>query len=176
MVGWKWKMNEQIDQGKAQTKKPNYLIDILISGAILCLMFMYINHNLFRYLARGVPGQIEAKKNLAAIYTAYQAYHSNYNTYPSSPSTQIDDTVYNCLSVAGWRPKGTIRNNYNCMNTEAFSPAANDSPCPLGIITSATKDSFTIAACGNVDNDTTVDVWTINDAKHLRNVVDDVKN
>ena len=51
-----------------------------------------------------------------------------------------------------------------------------DHPCHPGIVTSATKDSFTVAACGNTDNDETIDVWTIDDANHLRNVVDDVKN
>jgi len=61
------------------------------------------------------------------------------------------------------------------MNTEAFSPVQNDFYCPPGIISTATKDSFTVAACGNVDADTTTDVWTIDDAKHLRNVIDDVK-
>jgi hypothetical protein len=135
----------------------------------------------------------EAKQNLGAIFTAYTSYHSNYGTYPSAPlikvgqrcrsqdcpcsapDIQFGNTIVNCIAITGWEPKGQIRYNYNCMNTEVFSPATNDSPCPPGIYTSATKDSFTIAACGNVDNDTTVDVWTIDDARHLRNVVDDVK-
>ena len=60
------------------------------------------------------------------------------------------------------------------MNTEVFSPATNDYHCP-GEYAHADKDSFTTAACGNVDNDATVDVWTINDARKLKNVVDDVR-
>ena len=119
--------------------------------------------------------QYEARQNLGAIYTAYFSYHFDNNTYPSAPFIFVKGVKYNCLAVSDWEPKGTIRYNYNCMNTEAFSPAVNDSPCPPGIVTSATRDSFTIAACGNIDNDATVDVWTIDDAKHLRNVVDDVK-
>jgi len=119
--------------------------------------------------------QSEAKQNLGAIFTAYTSYHSDYNTYPSAPFITIKDATYNCLAFADWEPKGQIRYNYNCMNTEAFSPATNDSPCPPGIVTTATKDSFTIAACGNVDNDATIDVWTINDQKKLKNIVDDVK-
>jgi type IV pilus assembly protein PilA len=121
--------------------------------------------------------QSEAKQNLGAIFAAYQAYHSDHGTYPSAFSIQVGDMVYNCLSIAGWAPKGTIRYHYNCMNTGVFSPNTylQDSPCPPGIVTIATKDSFTIAACGNVDNDTTVDVWTIDDAKHLKNVIDDVR-
>jgi len=33
--------------------------------------------------------------------------------------------------------------------------------------------AFTCMAMGNIDRDATVDVWTINDAKHLVNVIDD---
>jgi type IV pilus assembly protein PilA len=151
-----------------------------LTGKVYCLpapmlsIFLLIAvPNFLRFGARAY--QSEAKANLSAIFIAYNAYHSDYHTYPSSPLIQVGNTVYNCLAISEWEPKGTVRYNYNCMNTEAFSPATNDSPCPPGIVSTATKDSFTIAACGNVDNDATVDVWTINDAKKLRNVVDDVK-
>jgi hypothetical protein len=159
--------------------------------------------NFLRFGARSK--QSEAKQNLRAIFTAYHAYHNNYHTFPSSPSIQVGNTVFNCLSIAGWEPKGQIRYNYNCMNTEVFSPSlyyyhqnnrypcppgivtntkkdrfaiaaeCHRSPCPPGIVTNVTKDGFTIAACGNVDNDTTVDVWTIDDAKHLKNVINDLR-
>jgi Tfp pilus assembly protein PilE len=167
-------MNEKIELGKAQTKKSGYWIEILFFAAIIFIVAAIAIPNFNRYAARVDPR--EGKKNLRAIYSAYVSYHSDYNTYPSSPSIQVGDRAYNCFAVSGWEPKGQIRYNYNCMNTEAFSPATNDSSCPPGIVTTATKDSFTIAACGNVDNDMTVDVWTIDDAKHLRNVVGDVKN
>jgi type II secretory pathway pseudopilin PulG len=145
----------------------------LVIGIILLLVLAIAIPNIFRFSARSKQG--EAKQYLGAIYDAYIEYNRKYETYPSYPYIPVGDTVYNCMSIADWEPKGTIRYNYNCMNTEAFSPAFRDSPCPPGIITTATKDSFTIAACGNVDADTTTDVWTIDDAKHLRNVVDDVK-
>ena len=120
--------------------------------------------------------QTEAKQNLDAIYAAYQQYHSDHHTYPSAASIQKGDTVVDCFKVVGWQPKlQYIRYNYNCMNSEIYYPATQDSSCPPGIVTSADQISFTIAACGNLDNDATVDVWTIDDAKHLRNVVDDVK-
>lgn len=169
-------MNEQIDQSNTQTKKRGSWIDILIYAVIAFIIIAIALPNFFRYSAR-YPGQIGAKRNLAAIYTAYQAYHSDYNTYPSSPSIQIGKKVYNCLSVAGWKPKGRkrYRYSYHCMNTKVFSAKANGFDCPPEIVTSATKDSYTIAACGNADNDATIDVLTIDDAKHLRYVVDDVK-
>jgi len=124
----------------------------------------------FRFTHRAK--QSEAKQNLQAIYSAYQQYHSDHDTYPNSPTIQIGDTTYNCINITGWEPKGTMRYNYNCMKIEAFSPPVNDYPCP-DEFAHANKASFTIAACGNVDNDTFVDVWTIDDASHLRNVRDD---
>jgi type IV pilus assembly protein PilA len=143
----------------------------IVGGIILVLAAISIP-NFLSFCARAK--QSEAKQNLGAIYSAYQQYHSDHHTYPSSPSIQIGSTTVNCFAIAGWEPKGQIRYNYNCMNTEAFSPAFNDSPCP-GDYSHADKDSFTIASCGNVDADTTVDVWTINDRKKLKNVVDDVR-
>ena len=162
--------------GKAanqQEPKSSCLVVGLIILGIVCILAAIAIPNFLRF--SGGPKNSEAKQNLGAIFTAYTSYHSDYNTYPSAPFIKIKDATYNCLAVSDWEPKGTIRYNYNCMNTEAFSPAVNDSPCPPGIVTHADKDSFTVAACGNVDNDTTVDVWTINDAKKLKNVVDDVR-
>lgn len=129
--------------------------------------------NFLRFQARAK--QSPAKFNLDAIYTAYQAYHSDYNTYPSSPSIQVGNTVYNCLSITGWKPKNSTRYNFNCMNIEVFSSSYVDFPCPSGTVTSASKDKFTFASCTNLDGDLTIDVWTIDEAKHLKNVIDDVK-
>jgi type IV pilus assembly protein PilA len=124
--------------------------------------------------------QSEAKQNLWAIYEAYKVYHRKHHTYPISPSIQFGNTTYNCLNITGWEPKGQLRYTYECEGTQAYWPgwdgSGKPSPCSPPIATHATKDSFTIAACGNIDNDTTLDEWTIDDAKHLRNVVDDVKN
>jgi hypothetical protein len=121
--------------------------------------------------------QSEAKQNLEQIYDAYSAYHKKHHTYPNAPSMQSGETIFDCLQVAGWKPRGNIRYNYNCMNTEVFSPGEypGNYPCPPEVVTQANQNSFIVAACGNVDADSTVDVWTIDDAKHLRNVVDDVK-
>jgi len=147
------------------------LWEVILLIAVFGMILWIVIPNIYRL----PPKQNEAKQNLKAIYSAYQQYHSDHHTYPSLPSIQIGNTIVNCLEIADWKPAGTIRYNYNCMSIEAFSPATNDSPCPPGIVTTATKDSFTIAACGNVDNDTTVDVWTINDSKKLKNVIDDVR-
>ena len=177
----------QVANSKKELSGAPYCGFVMIALLILAIAIP----NILRFSARAK--QSEAKNNLGAAYTVYQAYHNSYHTYPSAPNIQTGATVYNCFvgwvpqndlyytiyakrqERSGWDTMNQIRYNYNCMNIEAFSPPINDSTCPPGIVTHADKDSFTVAACGNVDNDTTVDVWTINDAKKLKNVVDDVK-
>lgn len=112
---------------------------------------------------------------MAAIFTAYTSYHSDYGTYPSSPLIVNKGEKFDCLSVTTWEPIEPKIYNYNCMNTNVFRLHKKDSSCPAGVITNATKDSFTVAACGNLDKDSTLDVWTIDDQKHLRNIINDIK-
>jgi len=127
--------------------------------------------------------QTEAKSNLGAIYVAYQAYYDDHHTFPTAPLIRQGNTAYNCLKAVGWEPNPrNIRYTYVCMGKAAFWPGwdqgqpAPKEPCPPGIITGATRDSFTIAACGDIDNDGFMDVWTFDDAKHLKNVMDDVRD
>lgn len=159
-----------------QKPKSSNLIPGIIIILTIGLLMANVIPNFLRYPGRAK--QDEAKHNLVAIFKAYQQYHSDHHTYPSAPEIQDGNTVYNCFTIAGWKPKDEWqRYNYYCMNTGVFSPDAYspNHPCPPGVVSTATKDSFTVAACGNVDNDTTVDVWTINDRKQLRNIIDDVK-
>ena len=160
---------------KPKIKKQSNTLSFIVIVSIVMTVLAIAIPNYLRFTARAK--QSEAKLNLLAIYSAYQSYHNSFHSYPSSPYIQKGDSVYNCFTITTWMPKEeeySRRSNYYCMNTEFFSPSSMDNPCPKDIVITATKDSFTIAACGNVDNDTTVDVWTIDDAKHLRNVMDDV--
>ena len=152
------------------------LIELMIVVAIIGILAAIAIPNFLRFQARAK--QSEAKQNLGAIFTAYTAYFSDNNTFPGAQSAQVGSGTFNCLQIADWEPKGTIRYNYNCMTIEAFSPPVGDSPCGSlvgGAVTNGTQLDFTVAACGNVDNDATIDQWTMDTAKKLRNVQDDVK-
>jgi len=149
------------------------LIELMIVVAIIGILAAIAIPNFLRFQARAK--QSEAKQNLGAIFTAYTSYFSDNNTFPGATTMVVGSGSFNCLAVADWEPKGTIRYNYNCMNIEAFSPATNDSPCTPAVPTNGTQIDFTVASCGNVDNDTTVDEWSIDTAKKLKNVIDDVK-
>jgi type IV pilus assembly protein PilA len=149
------------------------LIELMIVVAIIGILAAIAIPNFLRFQARAK--QSEAKQNLGAIFTAYTSYFSDNNTFPSSNAIVLGTVTYNCLAVADWEPKGTIRYNYDCVNTEAFSPPINNSTCTPPVVTAGTQIDFTVAACGNVDSDTIVDEWTIDTAKKLKNVQDDVK-
>ena len=149
------------------------LIELMIVVAIIGILAAIAIPNFLRFQARAK--QSEARQNLGAIFTAYNTYMADNNTFPGAATITVGGSTFNCLAVADWEPKGQIRYNYNCMNTEAYSPPLNDVPCSPAVPTNATVVDWTVAACGNVDNDTTVDEWTIDPSKRLKNVVDDVK-
>jgi len=166
-------MNNQTAQN-SQKKKSSCLVISVIFIFVMMIIFITIP-NFLRFSARGVDS--EAKQNLGAIFTAYTAYYSDYKTYPSAPYIQNGNTVYNCLSVSEWEPKGDFRYSYKCMDTIVFSPLGENYPgctaCPKSLIyTHADKDSFTVAACSNVDGDKYCNAWTIDDSKKLRLVLD----
>jgi len=153
------------------------LIELMIVVAIIGILAAIAIPNFLRFQARAK--QSEAKQNLGAIFTAYTSYFSDNNTFPSNSSITIGTITYNCLSVADWEPKGQLRYCYECMNSAAFWTGWDAGMaairCNPAVNTNGTQIDFTIAACGNVDNDATQDQWSIDTAKHLVNVIDDVK-
>jgi type II secretory pathway pseudopilin PulG len=149
------------------------IIELLIIVALIGILAQALTPTFLQMQARAK--QSEAQQNLSAIYTAYQSYFSDHNTFPSTYFITVGNMDYNCISITGWQPKGRIRYNYNCVGVEAFSPATNNSSCSPAVATYAAQFSFTIAACGNVDNDTVVDEWGIDNSKRLRNFQDDAQ-
>jgi len=158
----------------------------LIAISLESLLILIAIPNFLRF--QDGPRNREAKMNLGAIYTAYSMYHSDYNTYPSEAMITIEDPVskklgitpipkdsYNCLAIADYEPKGQTRYAYECMNRIVY-PNTQGTPiddCP--VLTSADKNLFIVAACGNIDGDEVLDVWTINEKKELINVINDLR-
>jgi len=150
------------------------LIELMIVVAIIGILAAIAIPNFLRFQSRAK--QSEAKQNLGAIFTAYNTYMADNNTFPGHPSVAVGGSNFNCLQVADWEPKGQIRYNYDCVGIEAFSPATNDTQCVTSMaLTAGTQTDFTVAACGNIDNDPIVDEWTIDPSKKIKAVVDDVK-
>ena len=163
------------EQAKPFRKLPTSFLIVLF---ILFVLTIIAVPNFMRYQVR--DPRSEAKQNLGALFTAYTAYHADNGTYPTSPSIQIGSTSYNCLAIADLVP--TVRRySYECVGNIVYWPrweTGTERPlthCPVAI-TGATRDSYTVAACGSFDNDPTnapfFDVWTIDDAKHIRHISD----
>lgn len=116
--------------------------------------------------------QSEAKTNLGAIYVAQLSYFSNANTYANGPDT---------FKLINWEPAGQNRYAYYCQGAmipnkytkQMLIPPDPDWKWPVEIWPATSQDSFTCLAIGNVDKDDTLDVWSINDAKILRNDLND---
>jgi hypothetical protein len=145
---------------------------------IICILFcltLIAWPSFYHYSAYGYGS--EGKQNLGAIYTAYQSYLSDNNTYPSSPFIQHGTTSYNCIEIADYMPKGR-RYSYKCMDTIVFGPQNENNACcnQLKVKAHADSKSFTVIACMNMESDEFCDAWSIDDAKHLRQISDGVSN
>jgi type II secretory pathway pseudopilin PulG len=105
----------------------------------------------------------ELKQNLGAIYTTQVAYFSEYGNYADG-----DD----CFGHLDWRAEGT-RYSYYCGKDKIACTVCN-TQCPDPDLVDFQEGSFTLFAVGNIDNDETCDVWSINDAKELINIKSDL--
>jgi len=106
--------------------------------------------------------QEEVKTNLQAIYVAELSYFSNANTY----SPHFNDINWYPLAdhhYAYFLPDETIQPDV----TEPYA-------LPTGLAPAVGAYGFTAVAVGNIDCDAALDVWTINDAKVMHNLTNDV--
>ena len=129
----------------------------------------------------GRAKQSEAKQNLGAIFLAYETFHAANGAYPAAVSfPSLSDPPQNCFSAADWVPTGRLRYTYECMGAPIYwagwDTGAEAKACEPALGTYAWKDGYKVGACGQVDNDPTLDEWTLNSNKEIKNVVDDLKN
>ena len=147
-----------------RSKKGFTLIELMIVVAIIGILAAIAIPNFLRFQAKSK--QSEAKGNLAGIFTGQTAYQAENNRFGS-------------LSEIAWAPIGTsIRYTY-FSGTDTAGFVANPAyTAPTGVgFTASTADNpqmFTAGAVGNIDTDSFLDQWTINDVKTLVSVSDDV--
>jgi len=154
----------------AKKKYPWFLLIVHLFLFLLVVAAIIIP-NLTRFAAPSK--QSEFKTNLGAIYVAQLSYFSNTNTYASGPDA---------FKLLQWEPAGQNRYAYYCqgamipnklpMNIN-YTPLP-DGRWPVALKPASSKTGFTCMAVGNIDNDETLDVWSINDGKILRNDLNDI--
>jgi type IV pilus assembly protein PilA len=117
--------------------------------------------------------QAEAKTNLSALFTAQIAYFGETNVY-GQPS---DGKVMSCFDIIQWSPEGMTSYTYYCGDDKIPCTKPGCDPCASSPnLSKLTKDSFVLMAVGNIDRDSTCDVWTIDDQHELKNITSDTSN
>lgn len=117
----------------------------------------------------------QAKNNLGIIFTCQLAYFGEKNTYSSS------------FEQINWAPEGHNRYAF-CLGRGSYLPpryppySSEDledlKTYALKVcdeFAGSSNKGFTAMAIGNYDRDPAYDVWMINDAKEMKNIVNDLR-
>jgi type IV pilus assembly protein PilA len=143
------------------------LIELMIVVAIIGILAAIAIPNFLTYQARAK--QSEAKVGLGGIFTSAISYFSENNTF----------TVANASNI-GYAPAGTPRYSfmYDATGQDLINTGATSVACPGTAWTAftpvTTASAFTTGARGQIDGDATCDEWTMDDARHLVNTLNDV--
>ena len=148
-------MTRQVNQQKGFS-----LTELMIVVAIIGILATIAIPKFMSYQAKAK--QTEAKNNLVAIHTGEIAYFAENNGY-------IDD-----FNAIGFGISGSSQRYYyeiGKSNVGTLAPG-----CTASALDKATPTEFVAVAVGNIDGDTTCDVWTIDQDKVLKNVTNDVSS
>ncbi len=148
-------MMRRLDQQKGFS-----LTELMIVVAIIGILATIAIPSFMSYQAK--TKQVEAKNNLVAIHTGEIAYFAENNSY-------IDDFNAIGFGITG----ATQRYYYKLGKASLGTPPPGCTETGLDKV-SATE--FVAVAIGNIDGDSTCDVWTIDQDKVLKNVVNDVSS
>jgi type IV pilus assembly protein PilA len=141
------------------------LIELMIVVAIIGILAAIAIPNFMTYQAKA--RQSEAKVGLGGIFTSATSYFAENGTF----------TVAN-IGQLGYAPAGTPRYSFYYGAMRINTGSSSLSTChgantPTGV--SVLGTGFTAGAIGDIDGEsTTCDMWTVDDARILSNVVNDV--
>ena len=148
-------MIRQLDRQKGFS-----LTELMIVVAIIGILATIAIPSFMSYQAK--TKQVEAKNNLVAIHTGEVAYFAENNGY-------IDD-----FNAIGFGITGSTQRYYY----ELGKASAGTLPpgCTASALDKVSDSTFVAVAIGNIDGDSTCDVWTIDQDKVLKNVTNDVSS
>jgi prepilin-type N-terminal cleavage/methylation domain-containing protein len=148
-------MTRQLDQQKGFS-----LTELMIVVAIIGILATIAIPSFMSYQAK--TKQVEAKNSLVAIHTGEVAYFAENNGY-------IDD-----FNAIGFGLTGSTQRYYY----ELGKASAGTLPpgCTASALDKVSSSAFVAVAIGNIDGDSTCDVWTIDQDKVLKNVTNDVSS
>lgn len=145
-------------------KKGFTLIELMIVIAIIAFLAMVSVPSLKKFLAKAK--RTEAYMNLSALATAEKVYWAEHGTY-------TDD-----LQALGWKPEGEIQYSYGFPGGEGKNNISGKLGSGSAGLSSgkAGKDSFVIAAAGDIDGDGEPDILTIDQTNKITLEKDDLAN
>jgi len=141
---------------KYDKKKGFTLIELMIVVAIIGILSALAIPNFLKFRSKAM--QAEARANLGALHTCQTVYFSDFDTYAGGAEAFL---LTRFIPVTG-------KKRYSYILDQTVMPADDIiSSLPAGI--PSTTLSFTAQAVGNIDNDTFLDLWYVNDNRVIEN-------
>ena len=135
------------------------LIELMIVVAIIAILAAIAIPNFLSFVSK--TRRSEVKSNLSAIYKAEISYFGENNTF--SPS----------FTEIRWIPVGVANYTYT-LGVEEVGKDNTANPKPPSVVPVANDNGFLAYGWGNIDSDSIVDVWHIDDINTLVNDTDDI--
>ncbi|WHZ24840.1 MAG: hypothetical protein OJF47_003952 [Nitrospira sp.] len=147
------------------------LIELMIVVAIIGILAAIAIPNFLRYQAKS--RQSEAKTNLGAIFVAETAYLSENSRYGSfseigyALAGTTNRYTYRSPAIGGNAAStGAVTDQIPCGAPVGCTVSSDAAPAvPSNASTTAGAVGFTASAVASIDNDPTIDGWSVNDIK-----------
>lgn len=140
-------------------KKGFTLIELMIVVGIIAILAAIAIPNFLSFVSK--TRRSEVKSNLSGIYKAELSYFGENNTF--SPS----------FAEIRWVPIGNASYTYT-LGVEEWGKDNTANPKPPSVVPVAGDNAFLAFGWGNIDPDSVVDVWTINEMNNLVIVATDI--
>ena len=135
------------------------LIELMIVVAIIAILAAIAIPNFLSFISKARISEV--KSNLEAIASAELSYFGEKDRYSNS------------FVEIRWVPVGVAYYTYS-VGTDYLGKDNNVNPKPAIATPAANDNSFTAYGWGNIDSDSTVDIWHIDHLKNMANDVDDI--
>ena len=145
------------------SKKSGFsLLEMIVVIAVIAFFALIALPNFMHIMAKAKRS--EAYIHLRALYMLEKAYFAEHGSY--TDKLQGPDSL-------SWKPEGQLYYTYGFANGNSVPGLLKASASDL-TGTSASKEGFTIGAAGDIDNDGTVDLLTIDQSGNIKVVKDDL--
>jgi prepilin-type N-terminal cleavage/methylation domain-containing protein len=141
------------------------LIELMVVIAIMAFLAMIAVPNFNRFLAKAK--RAEAYMNLSAIYAAEKAYFAEHGKYSDILSGE---------GGIGWKPEGNFYYTYGFAGAEGRNNFTGKLKTANSFLQASRADNngFVAVAAGDIDNDGSPDILTVDENNNIVIVQDDL--